>query len=195
MTTRERGELLIVERGGERSIARAGLWTPRMGRQHHVYMGKGRVVSAEGDVLSADDDWIPNVLMDEGEKDILDDYLKGGTITSKFLAMISALPADETKTLASGFTESETPGTDGYARPQILVGDWGADTLNSGDYQATAAEKSMGTNAGVAWALAAVALVTVGTGTAGLWLAYVATATTSVALGAAFKYTLTWKNQ
>lgn len=191
--TVESGDL-VVHRG---SIARVGIWTPAHGRRFHRYMGKGRVVAPDGTVLAADDDWIPNVLMDEGEKDILDDYLKGGTITSKYLALVSAAPADETKTMTSpAYPESATPGAGGYNRQQILTSDWGADTLNSGDYQATAAEKTFGANtSGGAWTLAAVSLVTVATGTAGLYLAYVATATGTVANTASFKYTLTWKNQ
>jgi hypothetical protein len=96
----------------------------------------------------------------------------------------------------ASLTESKAPGADGYNRQQIVAGDWGAPALDAGDMQSQAAEKTFGPVTGTAMTVTHVALVTVATGTAGLFLLFLAlSATTTVAVGQSFKYTLRAKVQ
>jgi hypothetical protein len=160
----------------------------------HPTIGRGVLLSPEGDVLAEDPDWIENSLADEGEQAVLNVFYLEQTNLSKYLALLSAAPSDTT-TMAT-MTESATPGSGGYARPQILAADWGAPALNGGDYQTTAAEKTFGPNSsGSAWTLAAVALVSAATGTSGKFLNYLATTIGSVPNGTSYKYTLSVKAQ
>lgn len=161
-------------------------WSPTRGR--------GVLLSPEGDVLLEDPDWIENSLADEGEQQILNTFYLEQANVSKYLALLSAAPSDTT-TMAT-MTESATPASGGYARPQIAAGDWAAPSLASGDYQTTAAEKTFGPNSsGGAWTLSHVALVTQLTGTSGKFLNYIATTVTSVPAGTSYKYTLSIKAQ
>jgi hypothetical protein len=96
----------------------------------------------------------------------------------------------------AALTESKAPGVDGYSRQQILAGDWGAPALDAGDMQTQAAEKAFGPISGSAMTVTHMALVTVATGTAGKLLLFLAlSASTTVAVGQSFKYTLRAKIQ
>lgn len=168
---------------------RKRLWSPTMGR--------GVLYSPEGDILAQDPDWIPNALADQGELDILNDWLLGQAISSKYLALVSGAPTDTT-TVAT-MTETTVAGTNGYARQQILTTDWGAPALAAGDYQTTAAVKTFGPNSGAAaWTISNAVLVTSATGLtspATLFLVYIATTVTSIPVGSSYQYTLAQKAQ
>jgi hypothetical protein len=160
-------------------------------------MGRGVLLSPEGDVLAADPDWMPNALADQGELDILNDWLLGQATSAKYLALVSGTPSDTT-TVAT-MTETTVAGTNGYARQQILTTDWAAPVLNAGDYQTTAAAKTFGPNTGAsAWTISNAVLVTSATGLtspATLFLVYIATTITSIPVGTSYVYTLTQKAQ
>lgn len=171
-------------RGGRR---RRGL------RDRHVYMAKTGILLPDGTEIS-DGIWRPNVLADEGEASIINVYLREQSNPTKFLAILNDAGIAETDTMAT-MVEAETPGTDGYARPALAAGDWGAPALDSGDHQTTGAQESIGPNTGAAWTPTHVAFVTTSTGTSGLLLGYVATAVNSVGTGVTFLVTPRWKLQ
>lgn len=161
----------------------------------HPTLGRGQLLSPEGDVLWEDPDWIENTLADEGEKSILDVYFREQAHPAKWLFLLNDSSLAETDTMA-GVTEAKVPGVDGYARQQILAGDWSVPALDTGDMQSTASEKVFGPATGNAWTLTHAALTTAQTGTGGLFVLYVAlSATTVVAIGQSFKYTLKSKVQ
>jgi hypothetical protein len=163
-------------------------------RRYSLFEGRGKLVYPDGTWDWVDDDFRPNVLVDEGEASVINVYLREQANVSKYLMLISGAAPAETAVM-SGLTESETPGTDGYNRQQIAAGDWGAPALDTGDMQSSAAEKTFGPNTGAAWTIAHVAGVTVATGTAGLFLFYITTTVTSVGTSVAYKFTTRWKNQ
>ena len=162
--------------------------------RRHLFWGKAAIADPDGSI-SWEDEWMPNLLADEGEADVIADWLKGGTITSKYLALLNAGSQAETTTMAT-MTETTTPGTNGYNRVQITTGDWGTTTLNGGDNQSTAAQKTFGPASGANWTATGIALVTASTGTGGLFLAVLAlSGTTTINIGQSFLYTLTYKQQ
>ena len=163
-------------------------------RRHSLFEGRGALVFPDGSVEWQDDDWRPNVLVDEGEASVINVYLRENANPSKYLMLISGSAPAETAVM-TGLTESETPGTDGYNRQQVVAGDWAAPALDTGDMQSAAAEKTFGPNTSTAWTIAHVAIVTVATGTGGLFLAYITTTVTSVGTSVAYKFTTRWKNQ
>jgi hypothetical protein len=179
-------------------VPRKKLWSPTEGR--------GQLLSPEGDVLWEDPDWIPNALMDEGEASILDVYFREQANVSKYLALVNGgtTAPGETDTMAylagaAGAGETKNPGTNGYARQQIVAGDWSVPALDVGDMQTAAAEKTFGPAATAAWTVTHVMLVTHATsqasggGKAILFLPLAAS--TSIAIGQSFKYTLRAKAQ
>jgi hypothetical protein len=163
-------------------------------RQYHLFEGRGKVAFPDGTWEWTDDEWKPNVTLDEGEASVINVYLREQANPSKYLALISGSAPAETDVF-SGLTESETPGTDGYNRQQIVAGDWGAPALDSGDHQSAAAEKTFGPNTSTAWTIAHVVMTTAATGTAGLAIMYVTTTTTSIGTNVSYKFTLRWKQQ
>lgn len=185
------GRLLVPGRYRAAGLARPG----RMKRSFHFWCGQGSLVYPDGTVELCDPEPVPNAVADEGEANLINVYLKENAASSKYLFLINDSGLAETDTVASITSESETPGTDGYNRAQIASGDWGANSLDSGDYQSTAAEKTFGPNTSTAWSLTHVGMTTASTGTGGLFLAYLATSTTTVGTSVSYKYTLTWKFQ
>lgn len=160
----------------------------------HLVWGKGQVINPDGSI-AWEEDWQPNALLDEGEQSVLEVYFREQTNPAKYLALLTATPTD-TSTMAT-MTEVFAPPLNGYARQQVINTDWAATTLNSGDYQTTAAEKTFGPATSNPWnSLTRVALVTTATGTAGKLLLEVAlSGTTTISVGQSFKYTLTVKAQ
>lgn len=121
-------------------------------------------------------DWALNTLVDEGEKDILDVYFDDVAVrtTLYFRLYNDAAPA-ETDTLAT--LTPEVTGT-GYTGIAVTRGtDWSDPTLDSGDMMTTSSTKQFTGGAG-GWTVAnQLVLATVQTGTAGLFLAWVALST------------------
>jgi len=161
----------------------------------HLVHGKGAVVNPDGSIAWQDADWMPNALADEGEQSMLNVYLLGTTDPSFYLGLLNMASPGET-TVMSGITESNTPTANGYNRIQIASGDWGTPTLNSGDYQTTALQKTFGPASGSNWTCTHAFVTTTLTGTTGKFLLYIAlSASTTVAIGQSFLYTLTVKQQ
>lgn len=136
--------------------------------------GIERYSAADVEALN-DADFLPNTLADEGEQDILDVYFDTQAVrTSLFLRLYNDTPI-ETDTLAT--LVSETSGT-GYGAITVTRGtDWTAPALDAGDMQTSMSQKTF--SATGTWTDATYMVVaTVGTGTAGLLIAYVALSAT-----------------
>lgn len=171
----------------------------------HPLLGRGQVVSPEGDILWEDPDWVPNALADEGEEAILNVFYRETSNLSKYLALIEGgtTPPAETSTMSylgggAGAKETRVPGVDGYTRPQIIAADWGAPALSSGDYQTAAAQKTFGPATSNNWtALTHIAIVSASSGQSsgsGKFLHYIAlTGTIAVPVGMDFKYAVAVK--
>ncbi len=149
-------------------------------------------------MLWEDPDWMPNTLADEGEESMLNVYLLEAANPSKYLGLLNDATIAETDDLGT-MVESKVPAADGYNRQQIANTDWSAPALDSGDMQTAAAEETFGPASGSAWTCTHAMLVTHLTSQSagsGKFLLYVAlSATTTVAVGQSFKYTLSWKQQ
>lgn len=160
----------------------------------HPTLGKATVINADGSIAS-EGPWVENLLADEGEQSILNVYFLEAANPTKYLCLLQGTPG-ETTTMAT-MTESPAPGVNGYARQQIVNTDWGAPSLDSGDYMTTAAAKTFGPASGSNWtSLTYVGLVTTSSSTAGKFIAAVAlSGTTTVAVGQSFLYTLSMKAQ
>jgi hypothetical protein len=170
-------------------------------RKYTLIRGTGELLSPEGDVLWRDPDFIENALIDEGEESVLNVFLLAAANPSKYLALINGgtTAPVETDTLAylaggAGAQESKVPGASGYNRQQVNSGDWAAPTLQGGDFKTSATEKTFGPASGASWTVTHVGLVTHATSQSaggGKFLAFVAiSASTTVAIGQSFKYTI-----
>lgn len=163
----------------------------------HLIHGKAMLRAPDGTVLFEDPEWMPNIIHNEGESSIITVFLKAGANPQKYLEALNQGAVTElspTDTMAT-VTESETAGSNGYARPEITTGEWGSNTLNASHYQTTAVQQSLGTktNAGT-WSVSHMALVTAATGTAGLLLVTIPlTAVQTVTQGVELLYTPTIK--
>lgn len=158
-------------------------------RRPSIFRGKGIVLNPDGSV-DRELDWVENAVADEGEQSVLNVWLRAQSNPSKYLSLLNQASPGETTTMAT-MTETQTPGSNGFARQQILSTDWASPTLVSGDYKSTAAEVTFGPASGSSWTLTHAILVTVSSGTSGLFLLFIAlSATTTIAIGQSFKYTL-----
>lgn len=158
-------------------------------RRPHVFWGKGTVLNSDGTV-DHELDWVRNAVADEGEQSVLNVWLRAQSNPSKYLLLLNQASPGETTTLAT-MTETTTAGTQGYARQQLLTTDWGVPSLTGGDYKSTAAEVTFGPASSSSWTLTHAVLGTASTGTSGLFLLFIAlSATTTIAVGQSFKYTL-----
>jgi len=119
-------------------------------------------------------DYLPNALLDEGEKNVLDVYFRNTNVPAQFYLGLGnnggtpATPADTT--LLSGVTE--VSGT-GYARQLVNrnTTDWGASALDAGDYQSISKTVLFENTGGSSWTAADYwFLTTVLSGTSGLLL-------------------------
>lgn len=182
-TVIEQGRVGMYERGKRNRFDR-----------FHLMYGKGAVRNPDGSI-AWEEDFQPNALADEGEQSMLNVYLLGTADPSFYLGLLNGGSPGET-TVMSGITETQTPGANGYNRQQITSGDWGTPVLNSGDYQTTAAQKTFGAASGSNWTATHAYLTTTSTGTGGKFLLFIAlSASTTVAIGQQFLYTLTVKQQ
>jgi hypothetical protein len=168
------------------------IFVPRI-REGHIFVGKGQLLSPEGDILWEDPDWIPNALHDAGEQSMLSVYLKEQANPSKYLALLNDASIAETDGTMAAVTETKTPATGGYDRQAVAAGDWTDDGLVGGDYRFSAAEKTFGPITTASATVTHAALTTTLTSTSGLLLLTVAlSATTTVAVNQFLKYVLRW---
>lgn len=179
-------------------------------------MGRGFVLDPDGSIASVvDEDWQPNALTNDGQAEDINVWLRGTAQSAGYylgLTVVStATTAIPSKTATSAnliqtalgaagtITEEQT--TAGYARIQVTQANWGAPSLNSGDQQSSAAQKTFGP-ATTAWTgtttqpaqIAYAILISTASGATGvfvLWLAL--SAATSIALNQSFAYTLSLK--
>lgn len=161
----------------------------------HLVMGRGEVINPDGSVAWSED-WQRNTLANEGEESVLNVYFLGTSNPSKYLGLLTD-DGDplETDTMASFSAAVEETGG-GYARQQITTGDWGSPTLDSGDMQVTAAEKTFGPASGSAWSVKHAFVTTTVSGTGGKFVLWVPlSGVTTVNVGQSFKYTLSVKAQ
>jgi hypothetical protein len=91
------------------------------------------------------------------------------------------------------------PPLNGYARIQVVSGDWSAPALDAADMQTAAAEKTFGP-ATAAWnSITGVGMVTAATGQTGgsgkFLIQTPTSATTNIAIGQSFKWTQRTKGQ
>lgn len=160
-----------------------------------LFQCRATLLGPDGDVVWQEDDWHDNFVADEGELSTINVFLREQSNPTKYLALLNMASPVDTTTMAT-MTETQTPGSNGYARQQVLAADWGAPALDAGDYMTTAAEKTFGPAATVAWTVTHTAIVTTATGTAGLFIAANAlSATTTVNIGQSIKITFRMKNQ
>lgn len=120
--------------------------------------------------------WEPNAMANEGQASILNVYWREQSNVSKYLALLnmpSSVPT-ATTTMAT-MTEAISPGSNGYARQQILNTDWSSPALDSGNEQVQASQKTFGAFTGSV-PVSHVAVVTTSTGTGGLFILSVPTA-------------------
>lgn len=121
--------------------------------------------------------WRPNALANEGQASMLNVYFREQSNVTKYGALLNMAggSAPTKTTTMSTMTEAVATGTNNYSRQSYASGDWGAPALDSGDHQTQAAQKTFGAFSGNV-PVTHFALVTVSTGTAGLFLLYVPTA-------------------
>lgn len=129
---------------------------------------------ADLDVIN-DQGWNENTLADEGEGDILDVYFDAQAVRTNLYGRLWNDTPVETDTMA--LLTGEVSGT-GYGSVTFARGtDWGAPALDSGDMMTTSTTKTF--TAGGAWSAATyITLDTVGSGTTGLLILYVALSAT-----------------
>lgn len=117
--------------------------------------------------------WSPNDLSNEGQAHILNVWLKEDANLDKYLMLLN-MPGGSAPVKTNTYSdlvESSAPGANGYARQQILPADWSAPSLDAGNQQTTAAQKTFGQFSGNV-PVSHVALVSHGTssGTFFLWV-------------------------
>ena len=122
--------------------------------------------------LIADQEFMPNNLVDEGEADMLSVYLRNGTAPTNFFLRLYADTPIDTDTLATLTGEcvgTGYPGTNTIARSTI---GWPTHAIDAGDWKTTSLLITW--TAGNTWtaSLTNSVLATVQTGTAGLFIAY-----------------------
>lgn len=169
------------------------------GKRWSPTIGRGAVLDPDGSV-AWQGEWVPNALLDEGEENVLNVWLREQADLNKFIGLVKATPA-ETDTMAwLAANEVFAPPLNGYARQQIAAGDWSAPSLSSGDMQTSAAQKTFGPATSSAWtSLTGAVLVTAATGQgsgSGKFLLFVGlSGTTTINIGQSFLYTLSAKAQ
>jgi hypothetical protein len=162
-------------------------------------MLRDKVLNSDGSV-AYESDWVHNALTNDGQASMLNVYFRAGTVPPHYLAMLNMVGANvptKTQTMtAPNWNESETPGSNGYSRPQLLSGNWSAPSLSGGDEQVTHAQQTFGPLTTTSHAVSHVAVVTVATGTSGaviLWVAgtYLAANNAAQSLAATQSYLVT----
>jgi hypothetical protein len=131
----------------------------------------------DGELIFDSGFYTPNALTNEGQAHMLNVWAREQANLAKWLNLLNMPGAGapvKTTTMAN-MTEAVAPGTNGYARQQIVAGDWGAPALDAGDMQISAAQKTFGQFTGNV-PVSHVGLVSAGTGTAGTFFLWVSTA-------------------
>lgn len=105
-----------------------------------------QIFDKDGNIIFDSEFYTPNALTNDGQAHMLNVWAREQANLNKWLMLLNmaagAAPT-KTSTLAT-ITEAITVNNNGYARTQIAAGDWGAPSLDSGDQQITAAQKTFG---------------------------------------------------
>lgn len=165
------------------------------GKRRSLTMGLGVLLEPDGSVAWQDPDWQLNALHDAGEQDMLQVFLSEQAHKTKYLGLLNDSTVAETDGTMSAVTESKPPGSDGYARQQVLSTDWTNDGLQGGDYRFSAAEKTFGPITGTAATATHASLSSTATTAGILFLTLALSATTTIAVNQSFKYILRWTQQ
>jgi len=114
-----------------------------------------------------------NALADEGEENLLDAYFRDQNVPPTFYLMLVDDTPEETDSLADIMGE---PSTNGYERQEITRDStsWPTLELDSGDYMITSAQVIFQATGGSWGPVTYSVLTTVGSGTAGPLISYVA---------------------
>jgi hypothetical protein len=185
--------------------------------RYSIFEGMGSVINPDGSIAWADPEPVPNALTNTGQTDMLATYLKAQAATTTFgLGLFTAasggsapaktnVSADIILTGTATATQLFEEQGGGYARQSVTNANWGTPALNSGDEMSTAAQKTFGPVTTAAWtgstgtsAAITYAFLSTSTsvGTGGVLILYVAlSASTVVAVGQSFNYTLNFKQQ
>ncbi len=144
------------------------------GKKHAAWIGLYEIEcrDKDGNLLWSE---VPqNALADEGERSMLDGYLRAQNIpTTFYLGLFNDTPV-ETDTMAD--LTGEPAGTYGYARQEIersVVG-WPVFDMDLGDYMATSKQVMFSATGGPWGPVTYMVLTTTESGTAGKLIAYVA---------------------
>lgn len=143
------------------------IWTPSVGE---IPLGEVIRGSDAEEAIFRGEEWLPNNLADEGEKDILDVYFDDQAVRGSLFGRLYNTTPTDTSTLAS-ISGTEVTGT-GYGAVTFTRGtDWSDPALDAGDYRTSSTTKQF--SAGGAWSAAShLVLATAATGTSGLLIAY-----------------------
>src|SRR5262245_34716837 len=130
--------------------------------RYSIFQGKGAVVNPDG-TIAWTEDWQDNALVNSGQADILNVYLKGTTQTATFgLGLFSdasgaSAPA-KTNVSADIILSGSATSTQcfeeqggGYTRQSVTQANWGSPALQGGDQQSDAAQKTFGPVTTAAW--------------------------------------------
>ena len=176
----------------ERILSRRGEGKIRLGWYWKADLIRGELGRALG-FENEYGPWEHNALLDEGERNVLDVYFRNNLAPANFFLGLSSSTLSETQTLANAIEPSQS----GYARNQIArnTTDWGAPTLNAGDFQTTATQEAF--DAAATWTpVTEIILVSTSTGASGSVLLTAALSTTrSLVSGDRLNVTLTVKAQ
>lgn len=155
-------------------------------------IGKAAIRDVDGSIID-ESPWVGNAYGNEGKSDVLNVYFRevAQTADAKYLGLATNTAASLTDaTVMSAITE---PGA-GYARQQLLHGSWSVPSdPGDGNRQISYPQLTFGP-AGATWNVNYVFGTTTLSGTAGLFLFYLA-AVFSISSGQSFLYTLRQKTR
>lgn len=124
-------------------------------------------------LLVAEQEWLPNTLVDEGEQDILDVYFRGATAPTSFYGRLYNDTIVETDTLASLVGEVSGTGYPGTNTIERSTVGWPTLSLQAGDYRVDSKTLTWTNTGATAWSAATTfVLATAASGTAGKLLAF-----------------------
>ncbi len=115
------------------------IWTPGQGE---IPLGEVIQGSATDMAVMAEEAWLLNFLVNEGENAILESFFRDNHTPTFYFGLWNEGALSETDTIAT-LTQEVTVG-DGYARIAVVRGttDWGAAAPDAGDEKTTSATKT-----------------------------------------------------
>ena len=112
----------------------------------HLLRGYAAAHGPDGEVTWRSE-FLENALMSQGEKDVLDVYLREQSHKQKWLALFDMTggddPAEDDTIEDLSSDETKSPGVGGYARQRVMTSEWGIPILQD-DYKSTGDPKVFG---------------------------------------------------